>query len=1246
MASMSTENASSSSSSSSTPPWKYDAFLSFRGEDTRNNFTDHLYCALKQKGIFTFRDDEKLERGKSISLELLKAIEESRFAIVIFSRNYASSTWCLDEFTEIVGCMKEKGMTVLPVFYNVDPSDVRKQAGTFGEAFDVHEERFKENIEKVQKWRDALKEVANIAGWTLPANGPETKVIQEIVDVISNKLGNMFSVDTKELIGINTRVEKLMSHLAIGSSKVHVIGIWGPGGMGKTTLARVVYERVSNQYEARSFITDVRENSEKYGLVQLQKRLLSELLNERDVNIYDVGNGVLMIKKRLRHKKILLVLDDVNESDQLEKLAGKNDWFGPGSRVIITTRNKHLLVKHEVNETYEVEALTNDDSFQLFSLKAFKKDHPPEDYVQLSQAFVLYSKGLPLALEILGSFLFKRSMDEWKSELDRLKEFPDRKIINVLKISFDGLQEAEREIFLNIACFFNHQPQDRVKKILDYLKLYPEIGFRVLIDKSLLKIEQEKYQMNQNYLWMHDLLQEMGRDIVRQECLQDPGKRSRLWLYKDINSVLTENTGTKAIQGIVLYFSEPKKVDWNPEGFSKMQYLKLLKISGVQLIHDLKHLPNSLRYLDWSGCPLKSLPSSFQSNELIELCMRNSNIERLWKGTKSFEKLKFIHLDSSYKLIETPDLTKVPNLEELVLKDCINLLEVHQSIGVHKKLKVLNLEECKNLKSLPSKFEMESLEILILSKCAKVKKIPEFGGNMECLCKLYLDGIAISKLPASIEYLTGLASLILRDCKNLVCLPSTIFNLKLLKEVDISGCSKFERLPEILGNAESVEELDVSGTAVRHVPSSIGRLKNLKRLSFQGCKGLSSSNKSWYERICSYSKQMSPDHVGLSPLLGLCSLTELNLSDCNLKAIPNDIGSLFSLERLILSGNKLVCLPESLGQLSHLRSLNLSKNNLECLPKSLGQLFILMELYVTDCTHLKSLPKLPLKIDTINAQGCKSLEMNPDLLRPNKVSWLHLQNCFKLSENQGLIDYFIAIIKWHSQVSLSLSLSLTSKQHSVDNNFQIVIPGSEIPEWFSHQSMGPEVNIKLHYSHLCSNDVMGFAVCAVFCSDGISYKDINWCFIVNGKEIVIGSRVDITTIASDHILLSYISTTDLKISLVEYDANGFCQIGIIFKIRGSGLDVKKCGLCFLYEEGIEDPIPTDSDSDSDSTLVTEGNKVKRSRDEYDGAGPSGEGSCNDVPRPKRIERPTEFGNSDSEESSEYKDCDEELSDVQ
>ena len=170
LASMSTQEASplTSSSSSSSRRWIYDVFLSFRGMDTRNTFMDHLYAALQRSGIFTFRDNERLERGKSISPELLKAIEESRISIVILSKNYASSTWCLDELTKIIQCMKVRGMTVLPIFYYVDPSDVRKQIGTFKHAFDEHEQRFKENTEKVQKWRAILKEVANTSGWHLP----------------------------------------------------------------------------------------------------------------------------------------------------------------------------------------------------------------------------------------------------------------------------------------------------------------------------------------------------------------------------------------------------------------------------------------------------------------------------------------------------------------------------------------------------------------------------------------------------------------------------------------------------------------------------------------------------------------------------------------------------------------------------------------------------------------------------------------------------------------------------------------------------------------------------------------------------------------------------------------------------------------------------------------------------------------------------------------------------------------------
>ncbi|XP_059665377.1 disease resistance protein RPV1-like isoform X1 [Cornus florida] len=160
--------AAAAAASSSSSRWIYDVFLSFRAEDTYKNFVDHLYVALEQRGIYTFKDDEKLERGILISPELVKAIKESRIAVIIFSKNYASSSWCLDELVEIMECNKSMtGHRVMPIFYNVDLSDIWKQKGSFAEAFAQHEATFVEDKDKVHRWRAALVEAANLSGWDL-----------------------------------------------------------------------------------------------------------------------------------------------------------------------------------------------------------------------------------------------------------------------------------------------------------------------------------------------------------------------------------------------------------------------------------------------------------------------------------------------------------------------------------------------------------------------------------------------------------------------------------------------------------------------------------------------------------------------------------------------------------------------------------------------------------------------------------------------------------------------------------------------------------------------------------------------------------------------------------------------------------------------------------------------------------------------------------------------------------------------
>ena len=327
---------------------------------------------------------------------------------------------------------------------------------------------------------------------------------------------------------MNFHLEELKSLIKIESNDVRMIGIYGLGGIGKTTIAKVVYNNISHQFESRIFLENVRERSKDYSSrLKLQQELLNGVMKGKNKKISNVHEGINVIRNRFHSKKVLLILDDVDNLEQLEFLAGGHSWFGPGSRIIITSRDQHCLNVHGVDASYKVEALNYKASIQLFCQHAFKQNIPQSDYVNLSNHVVNYVKGLPLALEVLGSFLFGKSVSEWESTSQKLKKKPNMQVQNVLKITFDGLEKAQQEIFLDIACFFKGWNENDVTRLEE--DATSEI--RVLSDMCLITLFG-------NTIRMHDLVEEMGREIVRHEHPKEPGEWSRLWDPKDISLVL------------------------------------------------------------------------------------------------------------------------------------------------------------------------------------------------------------------------------------------------------------------------------------------------------------------------------------------------------------------------------------------------------------------------------------------------------------------------------------------------------------------------------------------------------------------------------------------------------------------------------------------------------------------------------------------------------------------------------------
>ncbi|KAL4601304.1 hypothetical protein ACB092_11G262500 [Castanea dentata] len=884
----------------------FDVFLSFRGEDTRRGFVSHLHKALTQHSVQTFIDDN-LTRGENISEELLKVIENSSVSIIVFSKNYASSSWCLDELAKIIECTKK----VLPVFYQVDPSEVRKQKGDFGRVLTKLEKKIKDKT-KVRRWRDALSKAANISGWDDKNSCTDSELVEKIVEEISNSefIKMPSNNATMQLVGINSRMEAVAKLLAIESNDVRMVGITGLGGIGKTTIAKAIYNRFSNHFKAKSFVENVREWSKtEQGKIHLQETLLKGISEDKNLRVSTLYEGTTRINRILRLKRFLIILDDVDNADQIETLLGQCECFTSGSRIILTTRNKRLLANRNGLSTYDygVKGLDEHEAIELFRKHAFPSNEVPEDYLELEKQAISYAKGLPLALKVMGGYLCGQPIDYWDEALDWYEKNLDEGIGNILKRSYEGLTEDEKTIFLDIACFFKGYDMryNMIKNVLKACGLYPVFGIQNLIGKCLLTTYQDflstTYQGNY-YLSMHDLLQQMGMDIVRQEALQKPGERNRLWCYdEEALDELTEDMVLDKIRSIILWprKSEPVEVQIKTQ-FSKMKNLRLLLIRNVRFCNGpLECLPNGLRLLDWRDFPFSLWPPSFFPKKLVVLNLpyilfKEPVVKQI------FVSVTHVDFSDCNLITKISDLSMTPNVTNLILKGCSNLVEIDDSVGCLDKLKVWDLDCCHKLETLPNCLTMKSLTSFNLRGCWRLKKFPNILHEMKGVEYLYLEGNFTKELPPSFGNLIGLKRLLVIPISGVAHLPGSIYNLQHIEALDFHG------------NVIFPKNVEIDGQPV--------------------CNSLRCSSKYVF------------------PMLNQLWLIDIEIRS-EIEFILNYCCP-FTLEQLHIYHSELVTLPESMSRSERLHTL-----------------------VIVGCNELREIPRLPHSIRRVEVEDCDSLDL-------------------------------------------------------------------------------------------------------------------------------------------------------------------------------------------------------------------------------------------------------------------------------
>lgn len=407
---------------------KHEVFISHRGIDMKRQFANHLYYSLQDRGIEAFLDMDELPEGHDVRPFMLEVARRAIIQVPIFTTIYAESRWCLDELVEMMESTRRSHATMFPVFFDVKPEDLRiKNGGPFAKAIEAHRDDSKHNEDTIKRWEDALQEASWLEGFRLESyDKREGELLRHLVRKIEQEMQDRRRIvvgEDRRAVGLEKRVYDVVRLLEKRNDHVFFLLIWGMGGIGKTTLARAVFKGLQDKFEAASFVQNCRDKKP----IQIQDQLLDDLLHQKSSQGDEVDGRRECLKRGLRQKKVLIILDDVEDIHSLEEvLEPASTSLHPGSQMLVTSRNQATFPhKNDFSdvfrgERYEAEGMGRDESLRLFCFNAFKRPSPDPDFKDLAEEVSRACAGLPLSLEVLGRHLSGKKEQKFWEEATKI----------------------------------------------------------------------------------------------------------------------------------------------------------------------------------------------------------------------------------------------------------------------------------------------------------------------------------------------------------------------------------------------------------------------------------------------------------------------------------------------------------------------------------------------------------------------------------------------------------------------------------------------------------------------------------------------------------------------------------------------------------------------------------------------------------------------------------------------------------